>query len=85
MVMKSLSSITSSRDASDTPISSALAGVTYGSYPISLAPKPDRRSATKEPILPKPTIPMVFSYSSIPVNLFLSHLSALREALASGM
>ena len=33
---------------------------------------------------PRPTIPMVFSYSSTPVNLDLCHLPALSDALASG-
>ena len=42
------------------------------------------RSATSWPILPKPRIPSVFSYSSMPENLDRSHAPPVSEACACG-
>ena len=40
---------------------------------MRFTPKPNNLCATKTPILPKPTIPMVLSSNSTPVNLLLFH------------
>src|SRR5690554_1031269 len=52
---------------------------------MRLAPKPARRCATRVPMRPRPTMPIVFSKSSMPVYLDRFHSPAFIDWLASGM
>jgi hypothetical protein len=66
-VTKSLWRSTSSNESSSTCSCWARVGVTYGSYPTTRTPKARSRSAMSAPMRPRPTIPTVFSKSSVPV------------------
>ena len=57
---------------------------TYGSNAITRIPNARARSATSWPILPKPRIPSVFSYSSTPENFERSHAPPISDGMRLG-
>ena len=71
--MKSASAISSSSGTSRTPSWAARPAWTNGSYAMTFIPKALSRCATSTPILPRPTMPRVFSNSSMPEYLLRFH------------
>lgn len=83
-VIKSQRGQISSRGSCWTPKEAETSGAMMGSYPTVFIPKDCIRVATSLPILPRPRIPRIFPFSSVPMNFFLSHLPSFMEAVAWG-